>query len=79
MADIFWVLWSNATKPKDKKWSSAMKAGAYAMLLAVPAMFNTFTWLSDRTYAIPILLGMFFGTMYAVRNEQGKLDEPSLR
>lgn len=78
MADIFWVLWSNATKPKTKRKRDAARAGLLAVALAVPAMFNTFTWLSDKTYAIPILLGMFAGTYVAVRKEQDKL-EPDIK
>jgi hypothetical protein len=74
IADIFWVLWSNATKPKDKRWWSAIKAGGWAVALAIPAMFNTVSWLTDHTYALAILLGMFAGTLYAVRREQRKLD-----
>lgn len=74
LADIFWVLWSNATKPKDKRWWSTVKAGLWAVALAIPAMFNTKSWLTDTTFAYAIILGMFAGTVFAVRREQRKLD-----
>lgn len=76
LADVFCVWWSNATKPKDRRWWSAIRAGLISLALASEAMFSTISYINDQEYAIPILLGLFLGAVFAVRREQHKLPKP---
>lgn len=67
ISDIFWALYISRTGDK-KPLSSAV----YATLLLGFAMANTATWLNDKRFVVPIILGAFAGTYLAVWREKHK-------
>jgi len=76
IADVFWVLWSNSTKPKKRwDWSTAMKAACFAVALAVCGTINLDSWIHDKRFLIAIYAGMFAGTTFAVIRESLKIEE----
>jgi hypothetical protein len=75
IADVFWVLWANSTKPRKRwDWPTAIRAGMFAVALAVCGTINLDSWLHDKTFLIAIYTGMFSGTVCAVVRESLKLE-----